>query len=247
MRLRNLLLVAAFAVCGCLPVLAQQNVTFTNNDGMFSGSALHSGTLSLNTSELIGIQGFTGSFSGFDTLGTVSIGTLNFTTGNLMSTMAGGVTLANPRMIPLTGQVSTFGAGGGFHITSSFNGGFTFDGTFTAASWACHIGSTCALVQGTTNQWKGTWDFSGTLSNVVLTINGQQFAIGGAVTVQATAINQILKLNSNGTISVKDNQGFTNFNIAPEPGTLSLFGSGLIALGLVAKFSGSRRSTRNQA
>ena len=232
MRLRRIGVIAFLTGCMCLPVLAQQvdNVTFSNSDGMFNGTSLSSGSLTLNNSTLIQISGFTGGLGGFDTTG-ANLGTLTFTTGPLNF----------GSMVPTSGHTSTFGGGGSFTLTDTFNGGFTFTGTFTSASWQC-IG-TCKLATGKTNQWKGTWQFNGTLSNVVLTVNGQQIPINGAVTFQGTAFNTLATTNSDGSISFTDTGGTTNFNVTvvPEPGTLALFGSGLIGVGVLAKFSRQRK------
>src|SRR5262249_31201967 len=227
-------MVMAFVTgCLCVPAVAQQvdNVTFSNSDGMFNGASLSSGSLSLSSSTLIQISGFTGGLGGFDTTGT-NLGSLNFTTGSLN---------AGSSMVPLTGQTSTFGAGGSFNLTDTFNGGFTFTGTFTGAGWQC-VGS-CHLVAGKTNQWRGTWQFNGTLTNVVLTVNGQPITINGAATFQATAFNTLATTNKNGSISFVDTGGTTNFSVSvmPEPGTLALFGSGLIGVGALAKFSRQRK------
>jgi hypothetical protein len=86
MGLRHMVVMAFLAVCVCLPLAAQQvdNVTFNNSGGMLSGTGLNSGSLSLNSSTLSGISGFTGPLGGFDTTGS-NLGTLSFTTGPLSS------------------------------------------------------------------------------------------------------------------------------------------------------------------
>lgn len=233
MGLRKMIAIVSLTGCICLSAAAQQvdNVVFTNSDGMFSGSGLTSGSLSLSSSTLIQISGFTGTLGGFDTTG-ANLGKLNFTTGLLSP---------GSSMVPLSGQTSTFGAGGSFNLSDTFNGGFTFTGTFTGGNWQC-VG-TCKLASGKTNQWKGTWQFNGMLTNVVLTVNGQQIAISGAVTFQATALNTLATTNKNGSISFVDTGGTTSFsvNALPEPGTLVLFGSGLIGMGALVKFSRQRK------
>lgn len=84
MGLRQMIVMLFLTGCICLPVRAQQvdSVIFNNSDGMFSGSGLTSGSLSLNNSTLIQISGFTGLLTGFDTTG-ANLGNLNFTTGLL--------------------------------------------------------------------------------------------------------------------------------------------------------------------
>lgn len=92
MGLRHMVVTAFLTGCICLPGMAQQvdNVTFNNSDGMFSGTGLDSGTLSLNNSILTQI---TGALGGFHTTGT-NLGTLNFKSGLLNSggTMAATIT-----------------------------------------------------------------------------------------------------------------------------------------------------------
>jgi hypothetical protein len=123
--------------------------------------------------------------------------------------------------------------------------GLTFAGSFASAAWQCAAGFSCSgpkVVKGVT-QWTGTWLFTGKLTNVVLTVNGQQIAINGAVTIQATTLGSKAATKAGGNISFTDNMGFTNFNmtVTPEPGTLALFGSGLIAVGALVKFSQQRK------
>lgn len=238
MGLWQRIVMAFLTGCICLPVVAQQvdNVTFNNHGGMLRGTSINSGQLSLNNSTLIQVSGFTGALSGFDTTG-ANLGTLIFTTGSLTSgTMA--PTSAQP-------QPSTFGPGGSFTVTDTLNGGFTFTGTFTSASWQCVPGISCT--HPTSNTWHGAWQFSGVLTNVVLTSNGQQIPINGAITFQATTLNGTAsRPNANGPISFQGAGGLTNFNLTvmPEPGTLVLFGSGLIGVGTLVKFRQQRKRER---
>jgi|SRR5215469_3938508 len=237
MGLRHMVVTAFLTGCICLPLAAQQvdNVTFNNSDGMFSGTGLTSGSLSLNNSTLTQISGFTGALAGFDTTGT-NLGMLNFTTGSLNP--AGGSNAGT--MVPLgngvINQISTFATtGSSFTVVDS--SGLTFTGTFASAFWQCELGLSCTKTGA--NSWKGTWQFTGNLTNVVLTVNGQQIAINGAVTIQATTLKGIAVSMAGGKITFTDSTGFTNFNltVTPEPGTLALFGSGLIAMGALVKFS----------
>lgn len=246
MRLRKSLLFALIGACACLPVVAQQNVVFTNTDGMFTGTSATSGELSLGGSTLTGISGFGNNLGGYNfTDG--NIGSLNFTTGALTGTAVCPTILtctpAATTMVPLTNETSAFGAGGNFKVIDTHDGGFggfTFKGNFQAASWSCATGDTCHLVSGSTNSWKGTWSFTGTLTNVVITINGQTINVGsGPITIQATTVKDVVATMTNGQITFTDAGGNTNFSgnfaVSPEPGTLALFGSGLIVVGILAR------------
>ena len=250
MKLSKVLLFALLSRCISLPLLAQ-NITFANTDGMFTGTGLNSGTLSLNNSALTGISGFTGDLSGYNTNG-ANLGTLSFMTGPLMSCSPS----CAPTMVPLFAQTSLFGSGGTFNVNDTFNGGFggfTFSGQFLASSWACQLAVNCHQVSGTTNEWKGSWVFNGTLAmGSTLTINGQQFMATSPGTIQITAAGpggglQLVTENKNGTINFQDAGGTTKFGgkfqISPEPGTLILFGTGLIALAGLTKRKRSRELT----
>lgn len=252
MRLWKVVLFALVSSCMSLPLLAQ-SITFDNTDGMFSGTGLGLGnslslgnlTTGVGDSTLVTINGFTGNLAGYNTTA-ANLGTLSFSTGALTS----------GTMVPLSNQTSTFGPGGGFTVKDTFNGGyggFTFSGTFSAESWACSFGANCKLITGTTNEYKGMWVFNGTLAaGTTLTIDGQTFMATTPGTVQFTAAGPnktsiTATVNSNGTISFQDAGGTTTFGgkfqISPEPGTLTLFGSGLIGVGLLAKYGRSKKST----
>ncbi len=57
-----------------------------------------------------------------------------------------------------------------------------------------------------------------------------------AVTVQLTTVGSAPVFHTNkGTYTFSDSGGTTNFSVAPEPGTLTLFGSGLIAVGFFTR------------
>jgi len=230
MKLRHMVLMVFLAGCVCLPLSAQQvdNVTFSNTDGMFDASVTNH-TLSLNNSLLTGISGFTGPLGGLDTTGT-NLGTVNFTTGSLVS---GSLVPLGNGVNNLT-QTATFGAGGSLTIAET--NGLTFTGTFSAATWQCVLPLKCSF-NGSTGT--GTWQFVGTLTNVVLTANGQQIPINGAVTFDATTVQGHVASMAGNVVSFTDQTGSTIFSmtVTPEPGTLALFGSGLIAMGALVKFS----------
>ena len=255
MKPLRITLFALISMCVSLPILAQD--TFTNNDGMFTGTSQTSGDLSLGNSMLTGISGFTGSLAGYNTAVTppASLGTLSFTTGTLLSTMAGTTTLPLS-MVPLTGQTDTFGAGGMYKVKDTFNGGyggFTFKGTFASgATWTCS-GTCTQTTAGANATWSGVWTFIGSLTGATLTVAGQTFTAMGPLTIQSTTATNgtATKGGTGGPISFTDQSGFTNFGgnfqVSPEPGTLTLFGSGFIALGLLTKYGRSRKLTNSDS
>jgi hypothetical protein len=72
--------------------------------------------------------------------------------------------------------------------------------------------------------------------NGTLILNGTDYAISTAATVQLTTVGDPATYHTNKkTYTFSDNQGTTNFSVAPEPGSLALFGSGLIVVGLITR------------
>jgi len=136
-----------------------------------------------------------------------NLGTVSFSTGAL----SGG----NLQM------GGTFAAGGSFSITGNGTGGIPngviFNGSFTGpVTWTL-----VPLANGTHNytlsgSLTGTWYAGGTIdgATVQLTINTGHGFFNGQTTVSS---------------------GDTNFTTVPEPGTLSLLGTGLIAVGGVVR------------
>jgi len=136
-----------------------------------------------------------------------NLGTVSFSTGAL----SGGT-------LQMGG---TFAAGGSFSITGNGTGGIPngviFNGSFTGpVTWTL-----VTLANGTHNytlsgSLTGTWYAGGTIdgATVQLTINTGHGFFNGQTTVSS---------------------GDTNFTTVPEPGTLSLLGTGLIAVGGVVR------------
>ena len=136
-----------------------------------------------------------------------NLGTVSFSTGAL----SGGT-------LQMGG---TFAAGGAFSITGNGTGGIPngviFNGSFTGpVTWTL-----VTLANGTHNytlsgSLTGTWYAGGTIdgATVQLTINTGHGFFNGQTTVSS---------------------GDTNFTAVPEPGTLSLLGTGLIAVGGVVR------------
>jgi hypothetical protein len=119
-------------------------------------------------------------------------------------------------------KYAQFAPGGSFKV--KYADGVSFKGTFIAATWT-------SAGQGT-----NTWNFFGTIMDGVLTVNGSQYMIPTAATVQLTTVGQPADYHKNkNTYTFSDSGGSTNFSVAPEPGTLTLFGSGLIAVGMFTK------------
>jgi hypothetical protein len=136
-----------------------------------------------------------------------NLGTVSFSTGTL-----------NGGTLQMGG---TFAAGGAFSITGNGTGGIPngviFNGSFTGpVTWTL-----ITLGNGThnytlTGSLTGTWYAGGTVNGatVQLTITTGHGFFTGQTTVSS---------------------GDTNFTTVPEPGTLSLLGTGLIAVGGIVR------------
>lgn len=146
-------------------------------------------------------------FHGGGTITGTNLGSVSFTTGALMSgSLAGG---------------GTFGPGGTFMITGNgANGlpsGTVFSGTFTSATWTLEPASTST---------HHLYHFMGSIAG---SFNNNYVSHGNTINFQI----DLGKNTFNGQASL--NSADTSIMV-PEPGTLSLFGTGILALaGIVRK------------
>jgi hypothetical protein len=202
-------------------------VTFGNSDGSLVSNTART-TLTLSNSLLTGISGLAG-FGVPDQSLTLSLcratgcfGKVAFTTG----TKASGF---------LFSPTATFNSGGSITVTGS---NFTFGGSFVGGTtWTC----TPAPLAGC-NSTGGTWSFFGTVTGGMLTINGHTYMIPTAATVQLTTSGTAPTGGTGQALTWTDAGGTTTF-AAPvaEPSSLGLVGSGLVALGALAKQRNSRK------
>jgi hypothetical protein len=216
----------------CTPLAAFADmVTFTNTNGsLVSNSQRTTLTLMSSGSQaslLTAISGLTGLgiadqsvvYSACKSTG--CLGTVGFTTGTRIAGF-------------LFSPSATFDAGGSITIVGN---GFTFSGSFSAgATWTCTPvpgGPTC----NGTPPGGGTWFFNGTVVNGQLTINGKTYIIPNAGTIQISTSGKAPTGGATGPLTWTDAGGTTTFpSPVPEPGSLGLVGSGLIALGMLAKW-----------
>lgn len=224
MKLIRLLMLAIVAALFSLAASAQTSVQFTNTDGTFTfdenpGDATYNelalGTISNGLGAASQLTGLTG-LAGFGVPGAadvapcgVCLGSITLNTGTLSS----GSILSN----------ATFNPGGNF--TVKYTNGVEFTGSFTTAFWT-DIGTAKNPI----------WVFSGTIMDGTLVVNGNDYTISTAATVQLTTVGAMpVDHTTKKTYTFADSGGTTNFSVSPEPGSLALFGSGLVVVGMLAR------------
>jgi len=231
---RTLLMLYLAVLLLPLTAVADSNSDFSNGGG----------TIVENTSgsNFVLQMGFPTTGTGGSALSQVA-GVVGLNCGGLLPACSGNVSWITPSTskagidnvgLGLNGSTQ-LGSGGQFTISEQGgnHGGLVFVGTFTNSAWT-YVG-TCK-VSGCTGGQYYQWELTGHVSGIFY-VNNQAVSVTGVVitvlTNQFTGADPFKNGNGNIQLLLGDAAGLPA--VTPEPGTLVLWGPGLVGIGLLAK------------